>query len=203
VTTVRRATPGDARAIAEVHVAAWRAAYPGVIPQEVLDTLDVDERERRWEQSTAADGYAVFVADRDGRIVGFTGVGPCQELDATGELFTIYVHPDSWGTGAGLALMETAVDWLAEQWPEAVLWVAEENPRARRFYERYGWTTDATRVDELLPGGSRGRGPVPLVRPRAPVVWIRDRPLLPTGHGQGLVGGAQARAVARGGAGSA
>ena len=40
---VRPARPEDARRIAEIHVETWRATYPGVMPQEVLDGLSVDE----------------------------------------------------------------------------------------------------------------------------------------------------------------
>ena len=59
---------------------------------------------------------------------------------------------DDWGTGSGWALMDAAVTWLAERWQAAILWVAEENPRARRFYERYGWVAESTRVEEIVPG---------------------------------------------------
>jgi hypothetical protein len=58
----------------------------------------------------------------------------------------------SWNTGAGLALMEAGGAWLGERYAEAVLWVAEENPQARRFYERYGWIAESTRVEEVVPG---------------------------------------------------
>ena len=151
-TTVRRATPGDARAIAEVKVETWREAYAGVMPQPVLDGLDVEEHERIWARYVAADGFGVFVAETGGRIVGYASVGPCHDPAGIGELYAIYVRPDSWDTRAGLALMEAGVTWLAERWHEAVLWVAEENPRARRFYELYGWTAEATRVEEVAPG---------------------------------------------------
>jgi GNAT superfamily N-acetyltransferase len=41
---------------------------------------------------------------------------------------------------------------------EALLWVGEENPRARRFYEREGWTHDGTsRASELGPTELRYR----------------------------------------------
>ena len=60
-------------------------------------------------------------------------------------MYAIYVRPEAWGTGSGWALMDAAVAWLAERWREAILWVAEENPRARRFYERYGWVAESTR----------------------------------------------------------
>lgn len=147
---VRRATADDARAIAEVQVETWRAAYVDVMPAEVLDALDVDRREQMWGSYATAEGYAQFVAERGGRVVGFVAVGGCAELENTGELFAIYVVPDSWDVGAGLALMNAAVEWLAERWDEAVLWVATENPRARRFYERYGWVVDGERVDTTL-----------------------------------------------------
>jgi GNAT superfamily N-acetyltransferase len=152
MTSVRRATPGDARAIAEVQVETWRTAYQGVVPQEVLDGLDVGEREQMWERASGNDRVAVFVAERDGQIAGFVSVGPCRDLDGTGELYAIYVRPGAWSTGTGLALMEAAVPWLAERWPEAVLWVAKENPRARRFYELYGWKADRERIEEVVPG---------------------------------------------------
>ena len=67
-------------------------------------------------------------------------------------MYAIYVRPEAWGTGSGWALMDAAVEWLAERWREAILWVAEENPRARRFYERYGWVPETTRVEEVVPG---------------------------------------------------
>jgi ribosomal protein S18 acetylase RimI-like enzyme len=159
--SVRRATPGDARAIAEVQVETWRATYVDVMPAEVLEALDVGERERMWRRFAVAEDFGVFVAEREERVVGFVSVGACRDLEETGELFAIYVAPDSWDTGAGLALMEAAVAWLAERWDEAVLWVATENPRARRFYERYGWLVDGERVDTSLVGA-----PVPETRYR-------------------------------------
>ena len=153
MTTVRRARRDDARAIAEVHVATWQATYRGVMPQRVLDELDVDARERMWQRFTGMDALAVFVVERDDCVIGFASVGACREEERLGEVFAIYVHPNAWGTGAGLALMGEAVAWLRERWREAVLWVARENPRARRFYERYGWEADgAAKVDEVAPG---------------------------------------------------
>ena len=154
MTGVRRATPDDARAVAEVQVETWRATYVGVMPQTVLDKLDVDDRERTWRGWTSSEAAATFVAEREGEVVGFVSVGPCRMAEEAGEVYAIYVCPTAWGTGAGLALMHAGVDWLAERWPEAILWVADENPRARRFYELYGWTPETTRIEEVVPGTS-------------------------------------------------
>lgn len=72
---VRRATADDARAIAEVQVATWRAAYVHLFPAQVLESLSVDERELMWRRLTASDSMAVFVAEGERGIVGFVNVG--------------------------------------------------------------------------------------------------------------------------------
>jgi GNAT superfamily N-acetyltransferase len=151
LTTVRRATADDARAIAEVHVETWRAAYGHIFPREVLDGLSVDERERLWRTSAQERDVAVFVAEREDETVGFASVGAARDEDAegVGELYAIYVAPAAWGSGAGQALMAAAVAWLSQRYSEALLWVATDNPRARRFYEKGGWVADATRTDVL------------------------------------------------------
>ena len=149
---VRPAVLGDARRLAEIHVATWRATYSGVMPQEVLDGLSVEERERLWQEWIPHPETAAFVADLGDGVVGFVNVGPCWAEPEIGELYAIYVEPDAQGRGAGIALMDAAVTALRERWDEAILWVATENPRARRFYERYGWVADGDRVDYALIG---------------------------------------------------
>jgi RimJ/RimL family protein N-acetyltransferase len=147
MTAVRRATPSDARAIAEVHVATWRGAYAHVFPAQVLDSLSVDEREQLWRQSAEADSIGIFVAETERGIVGFVSVGESRDLPGEGELYAIYVHPDEWGSSAGTTLMKAGRDWLEQRYSTAILWVLEDNPRARRFYEREGWVADGHRTD--------------------------------------------------------
>jgi ribosomal protein S18 acetylase RimI-like enzyme len=145
---VRPVRPDDARRLAEIHVETWRATYRGVMPQELLDALSVDARERQWNEWIPNPDVAAFVAESDGKVIGFVSVGRCWTEPEIGELYAIYVVPEAQGSGAGPALMEAAVESLGERWDEAILWVATENPRARRFYEREGWVADGERVDE-------------------------------------------------------
>jgi GNAT superfamily N-acetyltransferase len=78
-------------------------------------------------------------------------LGPSRDHDCDGELYGVYVLPEAWGTGAGGELMETALAELGAAFREAILWVLEDNPRARRFYEKHGWQPDgATKRDEYL-----------------------------------------------------
>ena len=165
--TVRRAAPEDARTIADIQIETWR---DDVRRRHAAGGARRARRRRAYAHLGAigspSTATAQFVVGAHGAEVGFVSAGPCRHEDVSGEVYAIYVRPEAWGTGSGWALMDAAVDWLAERWQEAILWVAEENPRARRFYERYGWVAETTRVEEVLPGAERPRGALPPLRPR-------------------------------------
>jgi len=145
---VRDATPEDAEAIARVHVRAWQQGYAHVFPAEKLAGLDEAARARQWREGLESSWKALVIDD----VSGFASVGPSRDVAGEGELFAIYVSPEHWGTGRGRALMDAALAALREAgFDEATLWVLEDNPRARRFYEAAGWRLDgATKEDEFL-----------------------------------------------------
>ncbi|HSX21817.1 MAG TPA: GNAT family N-acetyltransferase [Gaiellaceae bacterium] len=147
---IRRATVDDASGIADVHVRTWQEAYEHVFGAERLAGIDASRRRDGWERNLAAGEHA-FVAEEDGRIVAFVSVG-AGESEGVGELFAIYALPEAWGSGAGTALMRAGLATLRDLgYREAVLWVLDDNPRARRFYEREGWMLDGgTKEGEFL-----------------------------------------------------
>jgi GNAT superfamily N-acetyltransferase len=64
-------------------------------------------------------------------------------LPMTAEIDAFYTHPRFWGRGAGLALMERAVELCdAARFTVLTLWTEERNARPRRFYELYGFRLD-------------------------------------------------------------
>ena len=143
---LRRATTGDAAAIAAVHVETWRVAYAHVFPAEYLEGLSFAERQELWTRTLSGETFDVFVAELGGRIAGFVSSGPAEDESAPGELFALYVLPEDWGKGAGRVLLERAETALRDAGLEAaVLWVLEDNPRARRLYEAAGWGPDGGR----------------------------------------------------------
>ncbi|MGH2972377.1 MAG: GNAT family N-acetyltransferase [Gaiellaceae bacterium] len=151
---VRRASVSDAADIAAVHVRTWQAAYAHVFGPERLAGMDVEARTAQWRRWLAR-GDAAFVADDEGRIVGFVWVGPSREADAEGEVYAIYALQEAWGSGAGTALMRAGIeDMRAAGFCAASLWVLEDNPRARRFYEREGWELDGDRKEDEFLGVS-------------------------------------------------
>jgi ribosomal protein S18 acetylase RimI-like enzyme len=153
---IRRATDDDAHGIAAVHVASWRGAYRGIVPDAYLDALSVDERERMWREHL--DAWPTWVAIAEGTIVGFANGGAGRDEDAppsTGELYAIYVEPSRFGRGIGRQLHDRVVDELRERgFTEATLWVLEGNARGRAFYERMGWAPDGETKTDERPGAT-------------------------------------------------
>ena len=133
----------------------WRWAYRGLLPDGFLGRLSVEDRERMWREGFAEPGERVaWVAERDGRVVGFCVTGPSEDADAdrrTAEVYAIYLLPEVVGTGVGRRLFEHAVEDLRRRgFRAATLWVLEANERARRFYERAGWRTDGAVNEERI-----------------------------------------------------
>lgn len=152
--TIRRAEIDDADAIARVHVASWQTSYRGVLPDATLDGLDVGARAERWRKNLAEAASVTFVACAgDGRLLGFASVGPHRAGGAiTGELYAIYLLAEAKRAGAGRALFAAATAWLrAQGWTSMLVWVLENNPPARAFYEAMGGVLDG-RKDTVIDG---------------------------------------------------
>ena len=133
---VRIAETGDARAIAEVHVASWRAAYRGIVPDRVLDGLSVDEREARWRGQLGDGAPLILVAVEEDRVVGFSAT-------SGDEIGALYVRPAMWRRGVGSALLAQTLGELRRGGVRAAeLWVFRDNDAAVAFYERHRFVLD-------------------------------------------------------------
>lgn len=136
-----------------MHVRTWQGAYGHVFPSHRLASISLERRAEFW-RSALPGAEAAFVAEVDGEVVGFASVGPSndEDGDGIGELYAIYVEPAHWDAGVGRELAATADERLRELgFREATLWVLDDNPRARRFYEGGGWRVDgATRTGTHL-----------------------------------------------------
>ena len=130
-------------------------AYAHVFPREQLDAMSEDSRAGEWTswwrgviESPAARSHTL-VADESAEVVAFAHLGAERSDESVGELYAIYVQPESWGGGIGQALMDEVLSRLRDEgFREAVLWVLEDNPRTRRFYELAGWREDRGVKDE-------------------------------------------------------
>lgn len=136
---VRRARISDARGIAKVHVESWLSTYRGMIPDNYLDQLTCENRERLWERNIP-EGI-VFVAEVEGEIVGFSSGSEERSGNYegfNGELSAVYLLKEYQGKGIGSLLVEAIVnELLAMNIRSMVVLVLKDNP-SRFFYETLG-----------------------------------------------------------------
>lgn len=146
--------PGDADALAELHHRVWRHAYAGILPEHALGDTALASRRSTWHRMLAQwshdqlSGRIRIGRAPDGAPAGFLTVGPSRDEGAPRpfELQALNVDPAFHGTGLAQALVR---DLLQDR--PAYLWVVEENPRARRFYEKVGFRADGgVKVDPDL-----------------------------------------------------
>lgn len=138
---VRPAEEIDAAAIARVHVATWRTAYRGLLPDDFLASLSESAYEERWRRTLSAGASKVYVAAEGGSIVGFASGGRerAGETNFSGELYAIYVLDESQHRGHGRELVSAMVAGLRKLgFDDMIVWVLRDNAPARRFYERLG-----------------------------------------------------------------
>lgn len=124
--------------VSRIYEESWKSAYRGIVPQAYLDGIPAG----LWAANLDRGDRRSIVLEEDGRLMGTACVSPSRWADWPdyGEIVALYLLPDRMGWGYGGPLLEAAVRELAEQgFRDVLLWVLEENRRARRFYERHGF----------------------------------------------------------------
>jgi ribosomal protein S18 acetylase RimI-like enzyme len=111
-TVIRAAAASDADALGVISGRAWRSAYPGIVPDAVLDEW-VAEAPEGWHAAFATrpsdSPWRPWVAERDGMLVGYATTTPAKSEwlpppDGAGELTNLYLDPAAIGTGVGRIL---------------------------------------------------------------------------------------------------
>ena len=140
---MRPARPADTATIAEIWETGWRDGHLGNVPE-----LLVAARTPESFRTRAAECLPkATVAEIDGEVAGFVMVG-------RDEVEQVYVAAAHRGTGvAAVLLAEAERQVAAGGHPVAWLAVAPGNGRARRFYERRGWSDDGGFDYAVAPNG--------------------------------------------------
>lgn len=155
---VRQAEPDDAEALAEIIVSSWRAAYADILPLDALagSFMSTAFRRRMFERRLVEPGGTrIFIGLGGGKPCGlsFVDASNADGLPRCGELHCLYLLPERWGSGLAAKLMDASLAFLCESGCERVLlWVLEENRRARAFYEKHGFVPDGEVKASGLPG---------------------------------------------------
>ena len=149
---IRKLLPADdPYAVSAVYEQSWKSAYKGIIPQSYLDSIPAG----RWATGIRQRERNCLVLIENGTIIGTSRISKSrwEAYSDYGEIISIYLLPEYVGKGYGRALMDQAVEELKQAGcRHLLLWVLEENHRARRFYETYGFTLSEEKLTQNIGG---------------------------------------------------
>lgn len=152
---VREAKLGDAAAIAAAHTESWQTSYRGILPDTVLDRIDVGQRaESRRKIIEDRSIFQLVAYDvTHGDIVGFCDAGPARRhAPFGGEIYALYMIHRAKRHGLGQEMFERVqAHFSAINRRSLIIWVLENNHHARGFYEAMGGKL-ATRLPSRVGG---------------------------------------------------
>ena len=150
---VRKATPQDAQAVAELGTHVFTVTFGPVLQP---DDLKAYLEENYSMQATTKEienpqKDMIVVTDVEDQILGFALLTrgppePCiQDVPKHVELQRIYLHPSAQGRGVG-KLLASSVEKEAKEQGFENLWLAvyEKNQKAIQIYEKLGFKTVGT-----------------------------------------------------------
>ncbi len=145
---IRPSISADAYDFAYVLCESWKAAYKDIItPEEMEKNTDIEKRTALFKKIIPSGKGQFYIAYDNCNPCGICSTCPSRDKDMQGygEVVAIYTLPEYWGKGIGKQLMNTAFAGLkAQGFTKVMLWTFKENTRARRFYEKCGFTFDGT-----------------------------------------------------------
>ncbi len=147
--TIRAATPADAdelaalaeRTFMETFIEGFAIPYP---PADLADFRSKVFSPEATRDRLANPDHWWEVALHQGRIVGFTEVGPASMPHPDlrpehAELKRLYIAREAQGLGVGRALLERALARMDQSPGPQWLSVWSENHKAQRLYDHYGF----------------------------------------------------------------
>ena len=143
---IREAASADADAIGDLFLSAFHATYD-------FPLAHTDDEVRDWLRTVVAEPGAWVAVVGEAAVPGGSGDMVVGFMALVGhDLDQLYIRPGWWSRGIGSRLVEHA----KLRSPEGLaLWTFQVNARARRFYERHGFTvlmeTDGTGNEERQP----------------------------------------------------
>lgn len=150
--SIRQAGPADYENVAKMHYPSWRLSYRGIMTPELLDMFEwqkwIDEE---YPRRLSRAGWAMWLAESGDQILGMSIFGPEPEHPDHLEIDSLYVAAGKDRRGIGGLLLDHVLDSAPAH--DVVVWCAEKNFRARRFYQKKGFRRDGRSfIWTLVPG---------------------------------------------------
>ena len=140
---IRKVMPGDETVLAYIQTESWKAAFKDILEEEELIRCTNVERATNMYagllEAKKGNGYLMEVNGK-GHCIAWWDASRERDMPDYAELICIHSLQDNWSKGYGSKMMDRVLTDIAEVgYKKVMLWVFEENTRARRFYEAKGF----------------------------------------------------------------
>jgi GNAT superfamily N-acetyltransferase len=140
---IREATPADVDTVVAILIASKESSFPHLVDDHDRNASFWVDRWRRYisegssAQMSCGDGF-VFLAEADGRAVGFAAYHHTRRLGTDAELESIYVLKEAQGRGVGTALLGVIVGRLRAEGSRTLCVGYDPRNPYKRFYLKHG-----------------------------------------------------------------
>ena len=132
--------------LADIMISAWKSGFKGILPEDIIEKYtQFGPCAEMFRQLIASGAGNLYLAQLDGKPAGllyWLMEGDSARIEA---LLTV---PEVWGRGVAPALMERALADTSSC-KAVTVWPFRDNHRARRFYEKHGFSpTGKSRIGD-------------------------------------------------------
>ena len=143
--TIERVKPGDEAALAYIQTESWKAGFKDIIkPDDMQRCTQIDKATamyRRLLEQNVGNGYLLKV-DGEPHCMAWWDATREKDMPGYAELICLHSLQKHWRKGYGSKMMETVLRDVADAgYSKLMLWVFEDNIRARSFYEAQDFTS--------------------------------------------------------------
>lgn len=140
---IRRVGLGDQSILAYIQTESWKMAFKDIVAEDLLrkstDLERATDMYRRLLEQQIGNGYILEIEGAP-HCIAWWDAARDADLTEHAELICIHSMPGNWRKGYGSRMMEAVLsDVSSAGYRNIVLWVFDENERAKAFYEAHGF----------------------------------------------------------------
>lgn len=138
-TIIKKAGIEDIGSIAKLYISNWKEVYKGLLPDEFLNHLNIQDRKKKWKTFMEKEKHSIFVAYQENEFLGFTSCKIDDEIENCMYLDSLQVTKQSRGKGIGSKLLSTVghYSYLCG-YKKMSICIVKGNDNARKLYEKLG-----------------------------------------------------------------
>ena len=139
IVNIREANAEDMELIANLYVMNWKKTYVGLLPDNFLNGLTVNDGINKWQEYLTKEKHRIFVAYENENFLGFSACKEDEELKNCLYLDSLHVSESSRGKGVGTKLINTVGSYAyIKGYEHMSICIVKGNDKAKRIYEKMG-----------------------------------------------------------------